>query len=78
MLPPQKDPNFTPEINRLVNEILESEPNNINALFFRGLKAFKTGEDKIAIDNWTTLLSQLPPKSQMAHELSKKLESIKK
>ena len=78
LLPPQKDPNFTPEIDRLVNEILDSEPNNINALFFRGLKAFKTGEDKIAIDTWTILLSQLPPKSQMALELSKKLKSIKK
>ena len=78
LLPPQKDPNFTPEIDRLVNEILESEPSNINALFFRGLKAFKSGEDKMAIDNWTILLSQLPPKSQMALELSKKLESIKK
>jgi cytochrome c-type biogenesis protein CcmH/NrfG len=78
LLPPQKDPNFTPEIDRLVNEILDSEPNNINALFFRGLKAFKTGDNKIAIDNWTILLSQLPPKSQMALELSKKLKSIKK
>ena len=78
LLPPQKDPNFTPEIDRLVNEILDSEPNNINALFFKGLKAFKTGDDKIAIDNWTILLSQLPPKSQMALELSKKLKSIKK
>ena len=78
LLPPQKDTNFTPEIDRLVNEILDSEPNNINALFFRGLKAFKTGDNKIAIDNWTILLSQLPPKSQMALELSKKLESIKK
>ena len=78
LLPPQKDPNFTPEIDRLVNEILDSEPNNINALFFRGLNAFKTGDNKIAIDNWTILLSQLPPKSQMALELSKKLKSIKK
>ncbi len=78
LLPPQKDPSFTPEINKLVDEILDSEPNNINALFFKGLKAFKTGEDKIAIDNWTILLSQLPQKSQMALELSKKLESIKK
>ncbi len=77
LLPPQKDPNFTPEIDRLVNEILDSEPDNINALFFRGLKAFKTGDNKIAIDNWTILLSQLPPKSQMALELSKKLKSIK-
>jgi len=31
----------------------------------------------MAINNWTTLLSQIPPKSQMALELSKKLKSLK-
>ena len=46
---------------------------NINALFFRGLKAFKEGENKIAIENWTLLLDQIQPDSQMALELFKKI-----
>ena len=49
----------------------------MEALFFLGLKAFKEGKNKIAINNWTKLLNQIPPKSQMALELSKKLKSIK-
>ena len=77
LLPPKKEPNFTPEIERLTTEILISEPKNIEALFFLGLKAFKEGKNKIAINNWTKLLNQIPPKSQMALELSKKLKSIK-
>ena len=77
LLPPKKEPNFTPEIERLTTEILINEPKNIEALFFLGLKAFKEGKNKIAINNWTKLLNQIPPKSQMALELSKKLKSIK-
>ena len=77
LLPLKKEPNFTPEIERLTTEILKNEPKNIEALFFLGLKAFKEGKNKIAINNWTKLLNQIPPKSQMALELSKKLKSIK-
>jgi hypothetical protein len=46
-------------------------------LFFRGLWAFKKGKNKIAIDHWTLLLDQIPPGSQMALELSKKLDNLK-
>ena len=64
-------------LTKLVNEILANEPTNINALFFRGLRAFKEGENKIAIDHWTLLLDQIPPDSQMALELSKKIDNLK-
>ena len=77
LLPPEKEPIFSAEIEQLVNEILANEPKNINALFFRGLWAFKEGENKIAIENWTLLLDQIPPDSQMALELSKKIDNLK-
>ena len=77
MLPPEKEPIFSAEIEQLVNEILANEPKNINALFFRGLRAFKEGENKIAIENWTLLLDQIPPGSQMALELLKKINNLK-
>ena len=77
LLPPEKEPIFSAEIEQLVNEILANEPKNINALFFRGLKAFKEGENKIAIENWTLLLDQIPPGSQMALELLKKINNLK-
>jgi hypothetical protein len=41
------------------------------------LRAFKEGEDKIAIDHWNLLLDQIPPDSQMARELSKKIDNLK-
>ena len=77
LLPPEKEPIFSAEIEQLVNEILGNEPKNINALFFRGLRAFKEGENKIAIENWTLLLDQIPPGSQMALELLKKINNLK-
>ena len=77
LLPPEKEPIFSAEIEQLVNEILANEPKNINALFFRGLRAFKKGENKIAIENWTLLLDQIPPGSQMALELLKKINNLK-
>ena len=77
LLPPEKEPIFSAEIEQLVSEILANEPQNINALFFRGLRAFKEGENKIAIENWTLLLDQIPPGSQMALELLKKINNLK-
>ena len=77
LLPPEKEPIFSAEIEQLVNEILANEPQNINALFFKGLRAFKEGENKIAIENWTLLLDQIPPGSQMALELLKKINNLK-
>ncbi|MDA9657525.1 hypothetical protein N9T71_02215 [Alphaproteobacteria bacterium] len=77
LLPPEKEPIFSAEIEQLVNEILANEPKNINALFFRGLRAFKEGENKIAIENWTLLLDQISPGSQMALELLKKINNLK-
>ena len=77
LLPPEKEPIFSAEIEQLVNEILANEPKNINALFFRGLRALKEGKNKIAIENWTLLLDQIPPGSQMALELLKKINNLK-
>ena len=77
LLPPEKEPIFSAEIEQLVNEILANEPKNINALFFKGLRALKEGENKIAIENWTLLLDQIPPGSQMALELLKKINNLK-
>ena len=77
LLPPEKEPIFSAEIEQLVNEILANEPKNINALFFRGLRALKEGKNKIAIENWTLLLDQIPPGSQIALELLKKINNLK-
>ena len=77
LLPPEKEPIFSAEIEQLVNEILANEPTNINALFFKGLRALKEGENEIAIENWTLLLDQIPPGSQMALELLKKINNLK-
>jgi len=74
LLPPNKKPNFTSETVNLIDQILLEDQNNVDALFFKGLKAFNEGDKKIATIYWKKLISILPSNSQMSIELSKKLE----
>ena len=77
LLPPSVKPNFTPEVTNLIARILILDSNNIDGLFFQGLKAFNEGNKKVASQSWGKLLSKLPKNSPMKLELSRKLNSIK-
>ena len=77
LLPPSVKPNFTSEVRNLITEILILDSDNIDALFFQGLNAFKEGNKKLATQSWKKILSKLPKDSLMKLELSKKLKSIK-
>ena len=77
LLPPSVKPNFTSEVRNLITEILILDSDNIDALFFQGLNAFKEGNKKLATQSWKKILSKLPKDSLMNLELSKKLKSIK-
>ena len=77
LLPPSVKPNFTSEVRNLITEILILDSDNIDALFFQGLNAFKEGNKKLATQSWEKILSKLPKDSLMKLELSKKLKSIK-
>ena len=55
--------------------ILDS--NNIDGLFFQGLKAFNEGNKTAASKSWEKILSKLPKNSPMKLELSRKLKSMK-
>jgi cytochrome c-type biogenesis protein CcmH/NrfG len=76
LLPPQAKPKFTQETNDLISEILVEEPNNVEALFFKGLKAYNDGEDSTAKLYWQKLISILPTNSQISSELYKKIEKL--
>ena len=76
LLPPQTKPKFTQETNDLISEILVEEPNNVEALFFKGLKAYNDGEDSTAKLYWQKLISILPTNSQISSELYKKIEKL--
>ena len=78
LLPPAIKPNFTLETENLIIDILSLNPNNIEALFFRGLLALKKGENKDAINTWELLVEKLPKDSPMAKEIIQKLNDIKK
>ena len=77
LLPPSVKPNFTSEVRNLITEILILDSDNIDALFFQGLNAFKEGNKKLATQSWEKILSKLPKDSLMKLELSKKLETMK-
>ena len=77
LLPPSVKPNFTSEVRNLITEILILDSDNIDALFFQGLNAFKEGNKKLATQSWEKIMSKLPKDSLMKLELSKKLKSIK-
>ena len=76
LLPPQTKPKFTQETNDLISEILVEEPNNVEALFFKGLKAYNDGEGNTAKLYWKKLISILPLNSQMSLELLKKIKKL--
>jgi cytochrome c-type biogenesis protein CcmH/NrfG len=78
LLPPQDKPKFTLETDKLIDDILIKEPNNVDALFFKGLKAFNNGENNTAKLYWNKLIATLPPNSKISLELIKKLETLEK
>ena len=78
LLPPQDKPKFTLETDKLIDDILIKEPNNVDALFFKGLKAFNNGENNTAKLYWNKIIATLPPNSKISLELIKKLETLEK
>ena len=78
LLPPTIKPNFTLETENLIIDILSLNPNNIEALFFRGLLALKKGENNDAVNTWELLVKNLNKDSPMAKEIIQKLNDIKK
>ena len=78
LLPPAIKPNFTLETENLIIDILSLNPNNIEALFFRGLLALKKGENNDAVNTWELLVKNLNKDSPMAKEIIQKLNDIKK
>ena len=78
LLPPQDKPKFTLETDKLIDDILIKEPNNVDALFFKGLKAFNNGENNTAKLYWNKLIATLPPNSKISLELINKLKTLEK
>ena len=78
LLPPQDKPKFTLETDKLIDDILIKEPNNVDALFFKGLKAFNNGENNTVKLYWNKLIATLPPNSKISLELIKKLDTLEK
>ena len=76
LLPTNKKPFFSKETNKLVNDILVLEPNNIDGLFFSGFAAYNKGEKKKAIIYWDSLLKQLPKDSLMSKEINKRIKLL--
>ena len=77
LLPTNKKPVFSKETNKLVNDILVLEPNNVDGLFFSGFAAYNKGEKKKAITYWDLLLKQLPNDSLMSKEINKRIKLLK-
>lgn len=77
LLPTNKKPVFSEETNKLVNDILVMEPNNVDGLFFSGFAAYNKGEKKKAITYWDLLLKQLPKDSLMSKEINKRIRLLK-
>ena len=76
LLPTNKKPVFSKETNKLVNDILVLEPNNVDGLFFSGFAAYNKGEKKKAITYWNLLLKQLPKDSLMSKEINKRIKLL--
>ena len=76
LLPTNKKPVFSNETNKLVDDILVLDPNNVDGLFFSGFAAYNKGEKKKAITYWDLLLKQLPKDSLMSKEINKRIKLL--
>ena len=76
LLPTNKKPVFSNETNKLVDDILVLDPNNVDGLFFSGFAAYNKGEKKKAITYWDLLLKQLPKDSLMSKEINKRIRLL--
>ena len=76
LLPTNKKPVFSNETNKLVDDILVLDPNNVDGLFFSGFAAYNKGEKKKAITYWDLLLKHLPKDSLMSKEINKRIRLL--
>ena len=76
LLPTNKKLVFSKETNKLVDDILVLDPNNVDGLFFSGFAAYNKGEKKKAITYWDLLLKQLPKDSLMSKEINKRIRLL--
>ena len=76
LLPTNKKPVFSSETNKLVDDILVLDPNNVDGLFFSGFAAYNKGKKKKAITYWDLLLKQLPKDSLMSKEINKRIRLL--
>ena len=76
LLPTNKKSVFSNETNKLVDDILILDPNNVDGLFFSGFAAYNKGEKKKAITYWDLLLKQLPKDSLMSKEINKRIKLL--
>jgi cytochrome c-type biogenesis protein CcmH len=61
----------------LVNQALKLDPENLKALELAGSAAFQAKNYKQAIDYWQRLLKKMPPDSEVAEAVNKRLEEAK-
>ena len=61
----------------LVNQALKLDPDNLKALELAGSAAFQAKNYKQAIDYWQRLLKKMPPDSEVAVAVNKRLEEAK-
>jgi cytochrome c-type biogenesis protein CcmH len=61
----------------LVNQALKLDPENVKALELAGSAAFQAKDYKQAIAYWQRLLKKMPPDSEVAEALNKRLEEAK-
>lgn len=61
----------------LINKALKLDPDNPKALELAGAAAFQAKRYKEALDYWQRLLQRLPPDSELAQALSRKIDEVK-
>jgi cytochrome c-type biogenesis protein CcmH len=61
----------------LVNKALKVDPENLKALELAGSAAFQAKDYKRAIEYWQRLLNKVPPNSEVAESVNKRLEEAK-
>lgn len=60
----------------LIDAVLERNPRHERALWLRGIRDAQNGEASSAIARWTTLLSVLPPESEVRNSIIEQIKNL--
>ena len=72
------DGSVTPEAQKLIAEVLASDPKEFRARFYRALASEQAGNQEVALDQWLALLQDAPPEARWREDVKARIADLGK